>query len=50
MKVKAVRLLEKLALDVETVFVVEHSTEAKACFVNSYKAVIENDISRLERE
>jgi exonuclease SbcC len=50
LKVKAVRLFEKLALEHETVFVVEHSTEAKACFSRSYKATIENDVSRLELE
>lgn len=50
MKMKAHRLYEKLALEQESVLVVEHGTEAKSLFTNSFKATLDGDVSRLERE
>ena len=45
LKLKAYKLLEALALQYESVFVVEHSTELKAVFPNSIKVQLVEGIS-----
>ena len=49
LKVKAYRLFETLIQDYGSVFVVEHSTELKAMFPNSYKVELINGESFIEK-
>jgi len=48
-KAKAFRLLESLALDYDSVFVVEHSESFKAMFSNSYKVSLVDGKSQIEQ-
>ncbi len=48
-KVKAYRLLETIALDYESVFVVEHSQELKSLFISKYSVELVNGRSKIEQ-
>lgn len=48
-KAKAVRLLEELALEKESIFTIEHSTAVKALFSNSYEVQLINGESVIEK-
>lgn len=50
LKVKAYRLLESLALDYESVFVVEHNSALKEMFPNKLKAQLVNGHSEINEE
>lgn len=49
LKVKAYGLLQSLALEHESVFVVEHSSELKSMFVNRYNVTLTEEGSQLEQ-
>lgn len=48
-KVKTYRLFEKLALSYESVFIVDHSTELKEMFTNSYSVELVNGNSEIAK-
>ncbi len=49
LKLKAVRMLETLALEYDTIYLVEHSETVKAHISNSYRVTLNNGSSEIEK-